>query len=129
MKLWEKITTFLKKHWQYVVLFFGGIIGLLTIWKKPESGGTKTLRDQRDKQLDDIDKVRAGERSQQDAADKKLENDLASIEQQYEQNKKELDDKKKDQIKTILKEHGDDPVGLAKKLSDVTGFRVIMPEE
>ena len=54
---------------------------------------------------------------------------LAHVQKQYEQNKKSLDDKKKEEIKTILRDHQDDPEGLAKKLSEITGFKVIMPEK
>ena len=58
-----------------------------------------------------------------------VEKDLAIVEQQYEQQKKELDEKKKNEIKSILEKHQNDPVALAKRLSEVTGFKVIMPEE
>lgn len=125
----EKISTFVKKYWGLFLLFFGGIFGYLLLKKNPVDNDSKTVRDQHDKQLDKIDSIRKDERDKEDVAEQKLQSDIQNIERQYEENKKELDEKKKQEIKTILQTYKDDPTGLAKKLSDVTGFRIIMPEE
>jgi len=126
---YNKILSFLKKHWQYIVIFFAGVASVLWFKRRPQDDETKDARDSHDKQLDAINDVKKDERVNTDAAASKLEKDLAIVEQQYEQQKKELDEKKKNEIKSILKKHQNDPVALAKRLSEVTGFKVIMPEE
>jgi hypothetical protein len=127
---WNKVLKTAKKYWQYVALFFVGIFGFIIFRKKEvASDDQKSSRDSKNNQLDQIDVIRKDERDQQDAVDKTLEDGLKVVEQQYEQQKKELTQKKKEEIKNVLEMHKNDPVGLAKKLSEVTGFKIIMPEE
>ncbi len=127
---WIKVKDFFRKYWQYIVAFGAGIAAVLLLKKKPPvQDDVKTIRDSYDKQIDKINNVRQVERDKQDELSEKLQSDLSVVEKQYEQQKKNLDEKKKDEIKTILQQHQDDPVELAKKLSEVTGFKVIMPKE
>ncbi|NBW58512.1 hypothetical protein EBR43_12220, partial [bacterium] len=72
---------------------------------------------------------RKEERKEHDNADKKLKEGLEIVEKQYQEQKKELDEKKKQEVKNVLEKYKDDPTGLAKKLSEVTGFKIIMPDE
>lgn len=126
----KKVASFLKKYWQYIAIFFAGIAATLWFKRRPsDDDDATTSRDAHDKQLDAIDDVRKDERTKTDAASEKLEKDLANVQRQYEENKKELDEKKKKEIKSILEKHQDDPVALAKRLSETTGFKIIMPEE
>ncbi len=128
--LWAKIKDFFKKYWQYVAIFGAGVASVLFLKKKsPTQDDTKSIRDSHDKQIDQINNVRQTERDKQDELSEKLQTDLSVVEKQYEQQKKNLDEKKKEEIKTILQQHQDDPIELAKKLSEVTGFKVIMPKE
>jgi hypothetical protein len=127
---WNKVLKTAKKYWQYVALFFVGIFGFIIFRKKDiPNDDQKSSRDSKNNQLDQIDAIRKDERDQQDAVDKTLEDGLKVVEQQYEQQKKELTQKKKEEIKNVLEMHKNDPVGLAKKLSEVTGFKIIMAEE
>lgn len=126
---WRNVYNFLKKYWGYIAMFVGGIFAVLSFKKKPESDDTKVIRDSYDAQLDLSNQVRHEENRAEDEAKKKLDNDLAHVEKQYTEKKKNLDDKKKEEIKTILQQYQDDPVGLATKLSKITGFKVIMPEK
>lgn len=130
MTLWNKILKTAKKYWQYIAIFFIGIFGFILFRKKDTPvDDKKPSRDAKDNQLDKIDDIRKDERDKQDVVDKNLEEGLKVVEQQYEQQKKELSEKKKEEIKSVLQAHKNDPVGLAKKLSEVTGFKIIMPEE
>lgn len=126
---WNKVRDFFKKYWGYIVMFVGGVIAVLAFKKKSEPDDTKTIRDSYDSQLDLSNQVRHEENRKEDEAKKKLDDGLAHVEKQYSEKKKNLDDNKKQEIKTILQQHQDDPVGLAEKLSKVTGFKVIMPEK
>lgn len=130
MTLWNKILKTAKKYWQYIAIFFIGTFGFILFRKKDApDDDKKASRDAKDNQLDQIDNIRKDERDNEDAVDKKLEEGLKIVEQQYEQQKKEFSEKKKEEIKNVLQVHKNDPVGLAKKLSEVTGFKIIMPEE
>ena len=131
LKVWDGVTSFLKKYWQYIVAFFAGVFAVLTLKKKfsSETQDAEPIRQSADKQVDTQIQIRHDEVTQIDEAGKKLEKDLAHVQQQYVVNKKDLDDKKKEEIKTIIKDHQGDPVALAEKLSKVTGFKIIMPEK
>jgi len=126
---WNKVLKLAKKYWQYIVLFFVGIFTLIFFRRKDHVSDQNTTRDSRDKQLDKIDDIRNEERGKEDQANQKLNSGLVEVEKQYEQQKKELTEKKKEEIKKVFEKYKDDPVGLAKRLSDVTGFKIIMPEE
>jgi gas vesicle protein len=126
---WNKVRDFFKKYWGYIAMFVGGVIAVLAFKKKSEPDDTKTIRDSYDSQLDLSNQVRHEENRKEDEAKKKLDDGLTHVEKQYSEKKKNLDDNKKQEIKTILQQHQDDPVGLAEKLSKVTGFKVIMPEK
>jgi uncharacterized protein YdaT len=129
-KFLDKTLIFLKKYWQYIAIFFAGIASVLWFRKNPlPIDNTKAVRDDHNKQLDEIEDVKKDERNKTDVAAQKLEKDLAHIQTQYDSHKKELGEKKKAEIKSILEDHQDDPVALANKLSEVTGFKVIMPKE
>jgi len=126
---WNKVRDFFKQYWGYIAMFVGGVIATLAFKKKPEPDDMKTIRDSYDSQLDLSNQIRHEENQKEDEAKKKLDDGLAHVEKQYSEKKKNLDDKKKQEIKTILQHHQDDPIGLAEKLSKVTGFKVIMPEK
>ena len=126
---WNKVNDFLKKYWGYIAMFAGGMIAAVAFKKKPEPDDMKMIRDSYDSQLDLSNQVRHEENQKEDEAKKKLDDGLALMEKQYSEKKKNLDDNKKQEIKTILQQHQDDPIGLAEKLSKVTGFKVIMPKK
>ncbi len=127
---WNKVLKTAKKYWQYIALFFVGIFGFIIFRKKDvPHDDQKDSRDSKNDQLNQIDSIRKDERDQHDAVDRTLEEGLKAVEEQYEQQKQELTQKKKEEIKNVLETHRNDPVGLAKKLSEVTGFKIIMPEE
>lgn len=126
---WNKICAFFKMHWGYFAAFIGGVIALLVFKKKPQTDNIKVIRDSYDAQLDLSNQVRHEENLAEDEAKKKLDNDLAHAEKQYTEKKKNLDDKKKEEIKTILQQYQDDPIGLAEKLATITGSKVILPKK
>ena len=86
------------------------------------------MRDSHRKELDDIEKERILERSRYEQNEKKYLEDLAIIQEKYEKAKIDLDEKKKKEIEDILKTYGNRPDELAKKLSEVTGFKIVLPE-
>ena len=50
------------------------------------------------------------------------------IEKEYETAKKELDEKKKSEVATIVRKYADKPDQLAERLAQVTGFKIVLPE-
>ena len=123
---------YVKKYWLAIVAVAGFV--LFEIWKSDRSSSdlTKTLDDLNKKhqqELDQIQQARDVESKKHDLDVQKMEAQLATIEKQYEDAQRQLDDTKRAEIKQIIQETQNDPVALAKKLSDVTGFQVVMPED
>lgn len=125
----KKVKSAFKKYWQYIIAFFGGLLALVFFRKNVFTDDLKESREEKDKLLNEIDNLRKGEREEQDQALKKLDDNLKNIQNQYDKEKKELDEKKKQEIKEILKTYENDPVGLAQKLSEATGFKIIIPDD
>lgn len=123
------VWTFVKKYWQLVLLVVGGIAGVF-LFRERENSFTEDynkIQDSHAKEIDAINKANDVERAQLEANQQKLQAALDAVQKQYDVNSKELDDKKKAEITQIVKDHGNDPVALSQKLSEATGFQVIMP--
>jgi len=127
----QKFWLYLKKYWQPVLLAIAGIMGFFLFRRNTQNwtDRIKELQDQHDTELKKIDDARAEE----DAAHKKdikdLQVTLDSVQKQYDDAKKVLDENKKAEITEIIKKYQDDPDGLAKELSDATGFPVVTTSE
>jgi len=86
-------------------------------------------RKRHDEEMSALKKAYEDELAKRDVAQKKLEQTLAQVEKQYEDSQKELDAEKRAEIKKIIQESHDDPNVLAQKLSESTGFKVVLPEQ
>jgi uncharacterized protein (DUF927 family) len=127
----EKSWTYLKQYWKVILLVAGGVVGLLLL-RKREMSFTKQLKKlqlARDEEIKKIIEAHEDERRRHEENMKKLKETLALVQQQYDDAKKVLDDKKKKQVTQLVKQYGDQPDELARQLSSLTGFNVIMPKE
>lgn len=129
--LLQVIWLWIKKYWSYVTLAV-----LIAIWilfrrnnENVIADKLKSIQDAHDEELKKINSIREEERKQHVENEAKLKQTLESIQMQYESAKKELDDKKKQEIANIVKKFANDPVALANRLSESTGFTVILPEQ
>ena len=126
-----KINFFVKKYWQLLLLIIGAIVGIL-LFKRTDDTFTdklKKIQAAHNKEIEQIEKIHEQEKKEHQENVKKLQNTLDSIQKQYDDAKKDLDENKKKEIEKIVKKYKNDPNALTKRLSDVTGFTVILPEE
>jgi len=127
----EKIKNFFKNSWGYIVAGIGLIFGLTLFRKKVDhyENIVQKLQESHQKELDEIKKARDEERKKYEENEKKFQERMAAIEKEYDTAKKELDEKKRKEIEGIVKSYGNQPDKLAQRLTDVTGFKIILPED
>lgn len=125
--LWAHI----KKNWQLVLTVILGLIGLI-LFRKSQGNmldQVRKIQDAHDAEIKKINAARAEERAAHEANLRQLQKVLADVQKQYDDARLELDRKKKAEITELVKRYSDDPKGLAERLSAVTGFKVVLPEE
>lgn len=125
----QKAWTFIKTYWQYALLILGVIVGYF-LFRGQTNDFTKRLKDIQDAHDEEIKRIndaRSEERQKYLENERRYQETLTMIQQQYDIAKKNLDDTKKKEIETIVREHGSNPSELAKQLSEATGFTIIMP--
>jgi Tfp pilus assembly protein PilO len=118
----------IKKYWWVAAAIIGFI--LFKRWMDQSSDLAKTLADIQKAHEEEIAKIKAADEERRAASEanlRKMQERLDAIEKQYEAAQRQLDATKKAEIQAILKEDHDDPDALAKKLSEATGFKVILP--
>lgn len=130
MKSLSVVWSYVKKYWSYVALLGGTLVAFFLLRKQgtDTSGMLKELQAAHDDEVKAIQAVREDEKQKHKENEKKLQETLVAVQRHYDDAKEDLDEKKKAQIKEIVDKYGDDPNELAKKLSDATGFKIVMPE-
>jgi Skp family chaperone for outer membrane proteins len=120
-----------KKYWQLAALIVGTIVGFFLLQRRENAfvEDFKKVQQTHAEELKKIQEARDEERAKLVENQKKLESALVEIQKKYDAAELQFDDKKKAEVEQIVKEHGNDPIVLAQKLSESTGFRVILPEE
>ena len=128
----KKAWIHVKSYWKY---FFIGALFLAALFffrssdkKKYSDMLAESIKDHR-KQVDALNAALATERQQRAESEKRLRETLEAVQKQYEEAKLELSKQKKKEIEKIVKQYQDDLPGLANRLSEATGFRVILPKE
>lgn len=122
------VWSYCKKYWWIVAAIVGFI--LLRRWMNETADLAKTLDDIQKAHEEELKKIREADEERRKATQeniKKMQERLAAVEKQYEDAQEDLDEAKKAEIKRILEKDADDPEALAKKLSETTGFRIILP--
>lgn len=123
------IWAYVKKYWGIAALIIGAIVAFFVFKRQDVSFADqlKKIQDAHDVELKQIQDARAEEQRQHVANEQKLQDTLAVVQKHYDEAQRDLDDKKKREIEQIVKDYGDDPLALAKKLSEATGMTVILP--
>lgn len=121
---------YVKKYWSLALLIVGGVVAFFIFRQREISFANeyKKIKDAHDEELKRIQEARAEEKRQHEENQRKLEAALAAVQQQYAEAKKDLDAKKKREIAELVKQYSDDPMALAQKLSEATGFTIVMPD-
>jgi len=121
---------FIKKYWSYILFI---VIALFAIFFGSKtftfSEELKKIRDIYDNEIKQIVEIRTTEKLQHKENQKKFNDRMAIIEKNYEQQQKTLDDKKRKEVETIVKNYSDKPIELAEQLKNATGFTIIMPKD
>jgi predicted nuclease with TOPRIM domain len=82
-----------------------------------------------DEEIKKINEAMEVERKQHEENLKKLHADLAAVQQRYSAQIKSLEEKKVVQINGLVKKFNDNPVEMARQLSQITGFKLVLPTE
>ena len=125
-----KLVEYIKKYWSHVLLV-AVICMSAFLLRNQQSQFLNDMQRVQDAHVVEIKKIedaRVEERKQLEANVKKLEQTLSIVQQQYDSAKKDLDTKKKKEVEELIELYKDDPTTLAKKLSESTGFQIILPE-
>lgn len=127
----KKAWAWVKKYWKILALVLGAIVGFVLFRGQNISFAEdfKKIKDSHEEELRQIEAARAEERRRHEENAAKLERALKTVQEEYDKQRKELDSKKKKEIKKIVEEAGDDPEELARRLSEATGFTVILPTD
>jgi hypothetical protein len=126
----QKFWIFLKKNGGYITVILGAVLAYILFQRKNASllEQLRVVRETHEEQLKKIDAARKEEREKNAKELELLKKRLELVQKQYEDAKKDLDKKKKVEIENIIKKHANDPNALAQKLSEATGFQIILPE-
>lgn len=121
-----KLFRFIQKHWKiFLTIAFLSLAYLA--FQRYETGWSskyEKLEELQTEELQKIDAARKAERVENEKNIKQLTEALAASQALYEEQRANLEVKKTKRIKQIIDESSDDPVELAKALSNVTGFKV-----
>jgi seryl-tRNA synthetase len=131
MRILQIIWTFIKKYWELFLLLAGAFVAIVLFRQQRSTfvEDVKKLQDAHDEEIKKINAARDEERRIAVENQKKLTKALELVQAQYDDAKKELDEKKKKEIEQLVKEYGNKPDELAKRLSEATGFVIVMPQD
>lgn len=118
-----------KKYW-WIFASIAGFIIFKLVFKGDAADLSATLKSIQKKHEDELRAIKAADETRRAAYEensRKLQNRLVEIERQYEEAQLQLDAKKRSELEKILKDTHNNPDELAQKLSDATGFKVILP--
>lgn len=125
-----KAGNFVKKYWGvFVIILAVAAVVFMKEQNNESAAYIKQMQDSHAKEIEEVNKAREEERKKYEQNEIRYKERMAAIEAQYETAKKEFDEKKKNQAAKIMKDFGGKPVELAEKLAEVTGFKVILPED
>jgi len=128
---WIAVKTFLKKSWVWIKKYWylpALAIYAFATWVFFRGKSQKAVdvylstRKSYEEQLEVINKAHKEEIEKRDRILEEYTKILEAIENEYALNKKSLDDKKKREVKELIKKHLDDPKELAKLISKEYGF-------
>lgn len=127
----DDIKNFFKRFWGYLAVALGAVLGIVFYKKKVDvyENIVQKMQESHEKELNDIKKAREEEREKYEENERKYKERMAAIEKEYEAAKIEFDAKKRTAAEKIVRTYGNKPDKLAEKLAEVTGFKIIMPEE
>jgi len=132
--IFKKIWDLIKENWKSIIV---SVASLIITWQVYAFFSRKdadlllqmeSMQKIHNEELEKVKKAFEEEKIRHDQNVKKLEEDLRLSKEEYIKAKQEFENKKKINVAKIVKQYGEDPVGLAQKVQSVMGFQIIMPE-
>jgi len=132
--IFKKIWDLIKENWKSIIV---SVASLIIAWQVYSFFSRKdadlllqmeSMQKIHNEELEKVKKAFEEEKIRHDQNVKKLEEDLRLSKEEYDKAKQEFENKKKINVAKIVKQYGEDPVGLAQKVQSVMGFQIIMPE-
>ena len=131
----------LKKFWEYLkphlvpILLFCGIVSLALygrslLGKERDDfvSKLKTYEALRDEEVKKIVAATEEERMLYRENLRRYEETMDAIRQKYLTDTKKLEETKTTQVKKIVEKFNEDPTGAAKQISELTGLKLVIPE-
>lgn len=136
------IATFMKKAWEFakpyrsyiftvLITVAVVVVGLLVLKRKTDSIVDAMVQQQKvhDEQLKKIEEATIAERKAHEENVARLMSSLAEVQKRHDDDMRALDEKKSKQVNQLVQKFKDDPNGMAKQISDITGFQLVIPSE
>ena len=121
---------YIKKYWWVGAAIAGFILFEVIFRTKASSDLASTLEAIQKRHDEELNAIKGADEARRKAYEENnriLQMRLAEIERQAAEAQVQLDSKKRSELEKILKDTNNDPDALAQKLSDATGFKVIVP--
>ena len=125
-KIFKKIWIWLKHNWYIPAVIIYTLLLWMVFRKKEAAYKVLEVRNESYKaQIDAINKAYDIEIEERNKIIEKYNDLIDKLEKQYEEDKKELNDKKKKEVKKIVEKYHNKPGELAKIMADKYGFEYV----
>lgn len=129
---WLTMKTFLLKVWSYCKKYWQILVGIsipLIIWlftrnRERLDGVINNVNQGHREDIAAIDHSYVVQQAATVQAQTNYQNTVTQIEQEHEAAQVNLDDRKKQRIRQIIKQHGDNPEEITRRIAALTGLRV-----
>ena len=127
---WLALRSRLKKAWVWCKKYWQLLVGAsipLVIWAITRRGPdwkeiSERITGDYEKEIEIINKAHEKELVDRDVAVKRYQDAIREIEEKFATQSKELDTKKRKEIKKIIETHSDNPEEITRKISELTGI-------
>ena len=125
-KVCKKTWVWIKHNWYVPAVLVYTLFLWIIMRKKNEAAALLEIRDSSYKaQIETLNKAHKEEIKKRDEILKKYSVIIKELEKKFKENQEKLDNKKKKEVKKIVKDFHDDPDGLAKMLAEKYGIEYI----
>ena len=121
---WKKAWSYIKAYW-YIPFILIVLVALFLVGKGSVAEEIlKAANDSRKKMNETNERIEAERLAKKAKEYERYVEAVAEVEKKYQEEKKEIDARTKKRIKKMVKEHGDNPEEMAKKLSEEFGLKL-----
>ena len=125
-KVCKKTWVWIKHNWYVPAVLVYTLFLWIIMRKKNEAADLLEIRDSSYKaQIETLNKAHKEEIKKRDEILKKYSVIIKELEKKFKENQEKLDNRKKKEVKKIVKDFQDDPDGLAKMLAEKYGIEYI----